>query len=155
MTQPIVYREVLARGRRTFELFEDRVVVRIRYPNQSAEITVPLASLRPTPNTIRLREWPFHVGICLIGVPWVVHGVRWGLAGRVPSSDALIFAVSIGIVGAVLCLYSLRKIEFASFVTHAGPPALDIGDAGPDRAAYRTFVDTLIDRIRAAQGSAA
>lgn len=151
MDNPITYREVLARGRRTFELFDDRIIVRVQYPNYSAELTVPLSNLSSMPNTVRHREWPFNVGLILLICPWLMPVLQWISSEKPPAINSLIIACSLGFVGAIMCLYCIRKIEFASFVTHTGTVALDIGDAGPDRARFRTFVDQLLERISAAQ----
>ena len=151
MNDPIIYREVLARGRRTFELFDDRVLIRVQYPNNSSELTVDLSNIRPTPNTVRIRQWPFNHGLIAATCPWSYIGAKCAFSGIAPSIDAMTIAGAISFVGAVICLYCIRKIEFASFVTHAGTVVLDVGDAGPDREIYRSFVDGLIQRIAANQ----
>ena len=151
MNAPIIYREVLARGRRTFELFDDRVLVRVQYPNNSSELTVDLSNIRPTPNTVRIRQWPFNHGLMATFCPWSYVGAKYVFSGIAPSTDAITIAGAISFVGAVICLYCIRRIEFSSFVTHAGIVVLDVGDAGPDREIYRSFVDDLIQRIVANQ----
>ena len=154
MEEPLVYREVLSRGRRTFELFSDKIIVHTKYPNHSADFTVMLSDLRHSPNTVRLREWPFKVGLSVMLSVSAVLGYRWMQVTAEAPMDwgrVLPFSLPLIFVGGVVCLYCIRKIEFASFVNHVGLTALDIGDAGPDRAAFRGFVEQLIARIQSSQ----
>lgn len=147
MNQSMIYREVLSRGCSTFELCEDHVIVRLRYPSYSSELTVLLSDLRPNTNKIYLREWPFNVGLALLIIPVAIFAI-WMIVGKVvPSIETTSFFGSTMVVGAVICFYCLRKIEFTSFVNQQGLTALDVGDAGPDRAEYHSFVNLLASRI--------
>jgi hypothetical protein len=146
MNVAVVYREVLSGGRRTFELFDDRIELRVRYPNQTADLTFQLSTLRPTPNCIRVREKPFTLGCLLIVIPLLLVAAHWGIYGR-PLEWMIYLAVGGGTAGAVMCLYCLRKIEFASFVNHTGNFAFDVGDSGPDRSNFRAFVDEVTKNI--------
>jgi hypothetical protein len=154
MEEPLVYREVLSRGRRTFELFSEHIVVHTKYPNHSADITVLLSDLRHSPNTVWIREWPFKAGLGVMAIAAANLGYRSIQAtpeAPVDWESVLTFSVPFLICGGVMCLYCIRKIEFACFVNHVGINALDIADAGPDRAEFRGFVDQLNARIQSSQ----
>ena len=154
MEEPLVYREVLARGRRTFELFLDKIIVHTKYPNHSANITVMLSDLRHSPNTAWIREWPFKVGLSVMVSAFAILGYRWKQATTEAPLDwgrVLPFSLPLIFVGGVVCLYCRRKIEFTCFVNHVGMTALDIGDAGPDRAEFREFINQLTTRIQSSQ----
>ena len=154
MEEPLVYREVLARGRRTFELFSDTIIVHTKYPNHSADITVLLSDLRHSPNAAWIREWPFKVGLSVMMSVSAILVYRWMQATPQAPLDwerVLPFSLPLIFVGGVVCLYCRRKIEFACFVNHVGMTALDIGDAGPDRAEFRGFIDQLMARIQSSQ----
>ena len=151
--EPLVYREVLARGRRTFELFPDRVFIKVRYPNYSAEVTVLLADLRPNPNIVYQREWPFQVGIVLLAGAAIMGIYAFSLPDKAInylSTRALPFAI----VGGVMFFYSFRKIMVTSFVSHLGIALLDVADAGPDRRQYHDFLTELQARVTANQNKA-
>jgi hypothetical protein len=150
------YHEVRPNGRRQFELFKDRVIVTSRSARLDSEITVILADLRPQPNRLLVRPKEFGLGLLmLLGsmVLAIVGTVARGAAPG-PNDEGLIWFACAGaffLVSLAILSKTLRKIEFMQFVSHHGHPLLDVARAGPQRAEYDSFVQTLIDRIRANQ----
>ncbi len=147
MAEPMIYREVLARGRRKFELYPDRVILHIKYPNRVAELTILLSDLRPTPNKLVIREWPFSMGIGFLLAACLLFAAGLFTTGSNSSEILFIFAIPTLFTGTIISGYCWRKIEFASFVNRQGVSVLDVGDAGPDRGKFREFVDLLIAQI--------
>jgi hypothetical protein len=150
------YHEVRPNGRRQFELFKDRVIVRSRSARVDSEITIILADLRPELNRLFARPKEFGLGLLLLFssmVAAIVGAVSRGPAPG-PESMGLVWLVAAGsffFISLVILSKTLRKIEFIQFVSHHGHPLLDVARAGPQRAEFDSFVQTLIDRIRANQ----
>ena len=152
MANPIAtYLEVTSRGKRSFELHLDRVVVRGRLAFEF-ESTVRLGDLRPEPNKIWLRDRAVRVApfflvlsVMLLFLAAVVHLPDWLGTGMVASG--------IGSLVAAIALWTKfgSKIEYAQFPSHAGLILLDVGRSGSDRIQFDEFVESLIESIRAAQ----
>jgi hypothetical protein len=148
------YDEVRPNGRRSFELFADRMIVRSRSARLDSEITIMLADLRPEPNRLLVRPKEFGLGLLmLVGslVTAIVGGVVRGSA-PVPDEKHLIWfacAGALAFVAMVIFSKTARKVEFIQFVSHNGHPLLDVARAGPQRAEFDPFVQTLIARIPA------
>jgi hypothetical protein len=151
MKDNLVYRESLWWGRRTFELLDDRVVLRIRSSGQTSDFTFLLSSLRPDPNVHHIRPKPFVIGFLLVIIPLVLHGYSLGEYGHLFPGVIGGVVGFFGFVGLVVCAYCYRKIEFASFVNSTGIMVFDIGDSGPDRARFQAFVAETIQRIHDSQ----
>jgi hypothetical protein len=157
LDSPSRYCEVGLEGKRLFELFEDRVIVTIRSKRREAEITTMLANLRPEPNRVLIRpeEFGYNLLMLLVSVGFAIFGAI--ARGRVPAmtSEAffwvLIIAGSLFVYSLVILWKTPRKIEFVQFVSHDERPLLNVARAGPQRAEFDSFVQTLTDRIRANQ----
>ena len=72
------YYEVRPNGRRQFEPFKDRVIVRSKTVRVESEITIMLANLRPEPNRLRVRpkEFGFGVGLMMIAIGLVIIALQ-------------------------------------------------------------------------------
>jgi hypothetical protein len=157
LSEPIArYYEVRPSGRRQFELLADRVIVETKSIRIEAVMTVMLADLRPEPNILRIRPKEFNVGLTFL-----LAAVGFGFYGFLahapapPADDRSIlwFALAAGCLLASLVVFSktFQKIEYMQFVSHQGKPLLDVARAGPQRADFDQFVETLIDQIEASQ----
>jgi hypothetical protein len=144
------YYEVRPNGRRWFELFEDRVIVKARSARADSEITVMLADLRPEPNFLRVRPKGFGVGLLML-VASVAAGFFAVVARQGDPNIWLSIAGGWFFVSLVFLWKTGTKIEFIQFVSHHGRALLDVAHAGPQRANFRPFVETLISQIRANQ----
>ena len=115
-----------------------------------------LSDLRHSSNAVWLREWPFKFGLIVMAISSAYLGFRWiqeTPQTPVEWANVLTFSVPFLFIGGVMCLFCIRKIEFACYVNHVGINALDIGDAGPDRVEFRGYVDQLSARIHSSQKS--
>jgi hypothetical protein len=154
MGEPLArYSEVRPNGRRQFELFTDRVIVKAKSARADTESTIMLADLRPEPNRLRVRPNEFGVGLLML-VASVALGLFAVLATGLPPSTAdknfVWWALAGGLffVSLVILAKTFRKIEFLQFVSNHGTALLDVARAGPQRAGFQAFVETLIGQIR-------
>jgi hypothetical protein len=147
--QPIAtYREQRFDGKRLFELFPDRVRVRGSVQLQSEfDTTVPLHTLNPTPNFIRIRNKSFAQGSWLfIGAIGLDTLLVTSL--NVPPENPVITLIGIlGFVGFAFMLIAARKVEFISFNSTAGVAVLDFARSGPDAANLDSFVQLVSKHI--------
>jgi hypothetical protein len=152
------YDEVRPNGRRHFELFKDRVIVRSRTARVESEITVMLANLRPEPNRLRVRPKEFGFGVMLLYLSIGLAIVALLTTGAVANPrlwSTVWFSVAGGalFVSLVIFAKTARKIEFLQFVSHQGNILLDVARSGPQRHEFDGFVETLIKQIRANQNT--
>jgi hypothetical protein len=141
------YEERRFDGRRIFELFPDRVVV--KGTNSLAaefESTVMLATLQPLASKIRMRPKGFFQGIfmTIIAVALIQSGFfslqsYWGMVDFVMI-----------IAGILLALATSRKIDWVQFQTKAGTVALTVARVGKQESEFEPFVQALIRQIQAA-----
>jgi hypothetical protein len=156
MKEPLAqYYEVRPSGRRYFDLFADRVIVKARSANADSEITIRMSDLRPEPNLVRVRpkEFGLGLGLMLISLGCGIISVPFGFAERLDRATFL-WPASAGaflLVSLVIMFKTFKKIEFTQFVSHHGRPLLDVARSGPQRGDYDAFVETLISQIRAHQ----
>ncbi len=150
------YYEVRPNGRRKFELLADRVIVKAKSARVDSVITVMLADLRPEPNVLRIRPKEFGLGLLFLFAAVGLGFYAFLGKGAVPPADDrnifwLSMALAFLLVSLVIFSKTLRKIEYIQFVSHQGKPLLDVARAGPERASFDPFVETLIGQIRANQ----
>jgi hypothetical protein len=153
---PVRFREVRPNGRRQFDLLADRVIVHSRSARVDSEITIMLADLRPEPNRLLVRPKEFALGLLILiaSIPLAFIGFVVRESAAIRNEKYLMwfaFAGAILFVSLVILSKTSRKIPFTQFVSHNGHPLLDVARAGPQRADYDAFLETLIDRIRANQ----
>jgi hypothetical protein len=150
------YYEVRPNGRRHFELFKDRLIVRSKTARVESEITLMLANLRPEPNRLRVRPKEFGFGLMLLVISAglaIVAVLTAGTAVNPRLWNAVWFSVAGGafFVSLVIFAKTARKIEFIQFVSHHENVLLDVARSGPQRHEFDSFVETLIAQIRASQ----
>ncbi|HWG11111.1 MAG TPA: hypothetical protein VN693_06395 [Rhodanobacteraceae bacterium] len=103
------YSEQRLEGSRTFELFQDRVVIKGKqYLGSEFESTVMLEILQPTVNSVRRRSKGFPQGIAMMFAACVL--LQSGLVA--PSSYFGGLVIVLGIAGFLLAVFTLRKIEW-------------------------------------------
>lgn len=150
MSTLATYDEKRFDGYRSFELLEDRIVVKGKASlGAEFEATVMLNTLQSHPSIVRSRNTGFlqGVGMTLITVILLQSGVisplsYWG-------GLLIVFAIA----GILLTLATLRKIEWAYFNSKAGVLALTIARVGKQTASYESFVKTLTVQISLANES--
>ena len=119
-------------------------------------ITVMLADLRPEPNKVCVRPKEFGVGmlplLASVGFGLFAFSTR---ANGPQLEDKTVFWYSMAgaclFISFVVFSKTFKKVEFIQFVSHHGRPLLDVADAGPERANFHSFVETLIGQIHATQ----
>lgn len=152
MTQPVAtYREQRFDGRRTFELFDDRVRIAGHTQFSSEfDFAVQLSGLNPEPMRMRLRNKEFWAGTwmllgSLIGCTVLLSAMQASYA-----SAAFVLVAVVGAGGFALMLATARKVEFVGFQNTAGLRVLDIARAGPDAGRLDSFIELVVTHIRRA-----
>ena len=150
------YYEVRPNGRRQFELFKERVVVKSKTPNADSVITIRLADLRPEPNLIRVRPKEFALAVrmffgSILATLLAVALITFDFNTRVERMILFIPAGAFLFISLVIFSKTARKIEFTQFVSHHGKALLDVARCGPQRDRFDDFLDALINQIQANQ----
>ncbi len=152
MTQPVAtYRERRFDGKRTFELFDDRVrIVGSTQLSSEFDFAVQLSSLNPEPMRMRFRNKGFWAGTwmllgSIIGCTVLLSGMQASYA-----SAAFVLVAVIGASGFALMLATARKVEFVGFQNSAGLRVLDIARSGPDAGRLDSFIELVVTHIRRA-----
>jgi len=142
-------------GKRSFTLLPDAVVVAGRTTfNSDFEGRIPLSSLDPNYNRLRVRSRSCWTGLWMAVIAFVVwqvlvNGIHMSWAAT-PAGMVACF----GAGGFLLSLATLRKVEFIRFSTQAGVVVLDLARAGPERDKLDGFVEALTRQIGVAHGAA-
>ena len=143
------YRDVRIEGKRTFELFEDRLLVRGYVSLKSDfEFAFPLHVLNPSWSRIRIRSNVFQVGMMFFGAGLGIGTGAWQLHG--PTYFAVL-ALSLGLAGVFMLLVTARKIEYAVFQNRSGVSVVTMARTGPDAEKFDTFVNLLAEKITQAK----
>jgi hypothetical protein len=152
MTHPIAtYRERRFDGKRTFELFADRVQIRgSTQLSSDFEISVPLKTLNPTPMRLRLRNKSFWAGTWMLLGSVIGSTVLFNALHVSYASPAFVLVAVVGAGGCALMLATARKVEFASFQSTAGVHVLDVARSGPDAGQLDAFVQLVVSGIQTA-----
>jgi len=148
------YSEVRFDGKRTFELFEDKVIVRGKATFKSDfETAISLASLLPSFARVRIRHSAFFGGIWLMVGSWILAYIVGAISQKDPS-EVVCYLGCMGFMGLFLSLVTAKKVEWVRFSTDAGMIVLDIARAGKEADKLDSFVETLLSQIRIARGKA-
>ncbi len=136
-------------GKRTFDLFADRIFVRGHVSLKSSfEINLPLHILNPVWSRFRTRNAVFRAGMIFFGA-----GLLCG-TGLVEMHGPAFFAamaLSLGLAGAFMMLVTVRKIEYAAFQNMSGFNVLTMARSGPDAGKFDEFVGLVAERIAQAK----
>ena len=148
------YKEQRFDGNRTFELFEDKVVVRGKTQLQSEfEHIIMLESLVPDFSKIRMRDHGFKAGIWMMAGAWIIASLNDTIAKMEFRTVALLWVF--GFIGLLLSLCTIRKIEWVAFRSASGIPTLDIARAGKEKDKFDAFVEAIVKQIKLAKSSQA
>ncbi len=144
----MTYSEQRFDGKRTFQLFSDRVVIRgSQILASDFEQTVRLESLRPDFDRTWCRSPSFISGIKLaVGSFIAVSILHSGFGMSVGTYlGGLAF---VGVVTGLLLAFATRhKVEYAVFKTQAGVDTLSVARSGRQTADYDSFVQRLVQQI--------
>jgi hypothetical protein len=145
------YSERLLEVRREFALYDDRVVVRARwFPNRRVEHVVQLKAIKGEYKEIVVRYRLYRYAGWVLALGLLVFAMCYYRAQNAELGVFGYVALGVAIVGALLMAvtYPNRRIRFARFLTPKGRPALDIGCAGNDTAAFEKFAELVRRQIR-------
>ena len=151
----VTYSEVTLVGKRKYELYSDKIVIR-GVGTWSYEFEQTLLLTKISPDYIRLRIRPSVVGISLAiffltGLASIVLVSEFAIQSRaVPgvlgilSGSALIVAIA-----------TMKRVEYARFCSEGyGSVLLNVARSGPERNRFDSFVQALVTQIEHAKKSA-
>lgn len=133
--------------RRTFELYEDRILVTVNRPFSRQEIPIELARLDSSAGRLWKVKPYFPLAIVLAVLllvtslltirifPRPVAWTHWGLS----------------VVAVILLVRGFQKVEWAQFRNIANTVVLDIARHGPDQQKHEAFVDRVMMQIELAR----
>ncbi|EEF60948.1 hypothetical protein [Pedosphaera parvula] len=149
------YSEVRFDGSRKFTLFSDKLAVNgKRTLHSEFETVIPLNTLDPNYDRLRVRNVNFGVGLWMAVIAFVtstvlVSGFKMSFTALAPGMIA-----TVGLAGLILCAATYRKVEFLRFKNAAGLAILDIARAGKDAPKFDSFIEALIKQIKNSRGPA-
>lgn len=145
------YREARVDGRRTFELYDDVLIIR-GYQSWDArfEFRIPLEHMFPVPSTLHHRHKQFWWSTLYLAVaiPLLASGIftkyereftLWNTAGVLMFFGAL---MALAVVVA-----TFQWVEWKVFRTDGSHDSVFIARRGPDKAQFSDFVAKLIHAI--------
>jgi len=143
------YREQLPQVRREFALHADHVEVRARWAlGRRYRNVVRLEDLSGRTTTLLIRNKLVKKAIAF-GSLAVGAAVVLALPGYAPGVRAFAPAGwSVAVICFGVAAITWRKTPFIRFLRTDGRPGLDIGRAGPEAAAFESFVDQVRRAIR-------
>ena len=136
-----------------YSLHPDRIVVtgsKTWIPR--IECMLWLKTLSNNSETLWIRSAHFQWASILLACILAVSSLILPGAG----SEVVPILIFVGILILPVLAYifwSRTLIRYAQFSTLHGPTVLSVGDAGPDRERFDSFVKELTDRIHAAQAT--
>ena len=136
-------------GKRTFELFPDKLQVRgAETLGADYEQTFRLASPQPEVNRMWYRNRSFNAGLWMfVGGGFAFVVLTWGL-GRSFEWFWLGITGCVVLPGLLLAIATCRKVEYAVFRSEAGIEAVSVARSGKEAAAFDAFVKRLAEQIR-------
>jgi hypothetical protein len=144
MESLMTYSERRFDGKRTFQLFPDRVVIRgSEMMSSEYEQTVKLETLRPEFDRTWYRSPSFWSGIKLaVGSFIAVSVLHSGFGMSVGTYLGGLATVGV-VTGLLLAFATRHKVEYAVFKNQAGADALSVARSGKQAADYDSFIQRL------------
>lgn len=144
-----VYQEKRFSGRRVFTLFSDKIHVRGKdFLEKDFDLTIELVTLSPLCQKLWIRDKMFWAGIILVGIPAIMAKILMSAFGIEWSNEAVGLMFALAISGVLLCLATVRKVEFCSFSNNHGIPTLAIAKSGKQKEDFGTFIERLVSAIK-------
>jgi hypothetical protein len=145
-----VYEATWFEGKFKFELRADSIqATGTRFLHSQIDSTIPLSTLQPRFDRVWIQSKSFAGGLTLglIGIVGYLLLVR---AFQIdPLNPQAVLLGLVGAIGAMLTALTLRKQEYAQFMTDAGVPVLAIPrSARQGQGNFDEFVELIQARIQ-------
>jgi hypothetical protein len=152
-----VYTEGTFSERRCFELYRDRLIVRVRTVFvRSGERTITLSDLSPDPERGILRVRHNASLAAFVLALFVLMTVAGNIDWRQTDFAWFSFPAAFVAFGILFVMFYRRRIEYRLFSFKSGAIAFDVMRRGRHRAEFVPFVDKLESAIKTtAQSSGA
>ena len=143
------YRESAPGTRREFTLYTDRVqVVGHRIGGSDFSICVPLQEMFPDYGYLHFRSRRYLYGFMLLAAFSLLLWIFLGPFHLPITSPRVLLTIALAILSLASSLYYLPKYKAYRFANKSGIVAIDIIEAGPEKARCREFADLLAQTIR-------
>jgi hypothetical protein len=144
------YEGVWFEGRYTYELFPDSLrVVGTTFLRSNSDLTVRLAHLQLKVDRFWVRSRGFDTGLGMFTLGLIVYVILVSGFQMKPTNIAPGLAGIMAISGLIMSIATVRKTEFAVFVSEAGYPAVGIPRSSRDRGHFQEFVERVLEQVRA------
>ncbi|MFC1634946.1 hypothetical protein ACFL5Z_08895 [Planctomycetota bacterium] len=151
--EPIAaYEEKTFRTKKTITLYPDRINVTGKILlQQDFKFELSLRNINPVYQQISVRDSSFWAGIIMSVISAIVLEALRSI-WQVPWSN-LILVLMLGFVvtGIILCLATIRKVEFYTFTNLSATPVLSIAKSKKDRNSFDAFISHLVTSIKETQ----
>ena len=135
-------------GRRRYELRENLIVVSgTTTGGSNFEAQIEYSDLNPIPERIWVRSPMVWGGLALVSMATLIL-IAFAVFQSQDKSFFVGFAYTIALIGLILALASLKRIEIARFKSTAGVTSLDVIRAGKQKAQFDSFVEELSARAQ-------
>lgn len=150
----MTYSEQRFDGKRTFQLFPDRVVVRgAETLSSDYDQTIPLATLTPEATTMRYRHPQANSAVWMMAVSMAGLFVLMGYFKMPVEATPVVFTAGLGVIGLLLGVATYKKVEFVIFRTDAGVDVLSVARSGKHAGEFDTFIEAIRRQIPIARQS--
>ena len=148
----MTYSEQRFDGKRTFQLFPDRVVVRgAETLSSDYEQTIPVATLTPETTTIRYRHPQASSAFWMMAVSMAGLFVLMGYFHMPIEATPVVITAGLGVIGLLLAVATYKKVEFVVFRSDAGVDVLSVARSGKQVGTFNAFVEGLRRQIQSAR----
>ena len=151
--EPIaVYREKTFRTKKTITLYPDRINITGKILlQQDFKFELSLHNINPMHQQISVRDSSFWAGIIILVISAVVLEALRSI-WQVPWSNPTLGLMLVFIVtGIILCIATIRKVEFYTFTNLSGTPVLSVAKSKKDRKSFDAFISHLVTSIKKTQ----
>ena len=148
----MTYHEQRFEGKRTFLLFNDRLVIRGNETFSTAyEQTIRLEWLCCEFDRISYRSPSFFAGVKLAAGSFITVSVLHSGFGM-PVGAYLTGLATVGVVAGLLLAFATRnRVGFAVFKSRGGADGVSIGRSGKQVADYDAFIQRLVEQIKSCE----
>ena len=151
--EPIaVYEEKTFRTKKSITLYPDRIDVTGKILlQQDFKFELSLRNINFAYHQVSVRDSNFWSGIIISVISAIVLEALRSI-WHVPWSNLVPVLMLVFIVtGIILCIATIRKVEFYTFTNLSGTPVLSIARSNKDRKSFDAFISHLVTSIKKTQ----
>jgi hypothetical protein len=145
------YREHRLEGVRTYDLYEDKIVIRgSMRVGVNFESNIKLSGVQPEIHRIWMRSQLFTLAVVVFVVGLLFVFIATQLE-NIRAVDSLIAIASFAfpLIGLVAVLLTMHKLEYVRFANNNSIVVFDLARSGPDSNNFDEFVNKIVKQIEA------